>query len=173
MPPSSTDKSRSKSTDWFAAYSADHQHPVNQLLHQWCVPLILWSLVALLYVIPLDVSGMQADSQGSVAFLASVLAMVFWFGVLPRRLAWSMALVMLLALSSSAVLLAMVGTRMMLAIALAVFVLAWVGQFIGHHIEGKRPSFLTDLVYLLIGPPWVLIKLFRLKSPVGDGESIK
>jgi uncharacterized membrane protein YGL010W len=43
----------------------------------------------------------------------------------------------------------------------AVFVLAWIGQFIGHEIEGKRPSFLTDLTYLLIGPLWVWAKLLR------------
>jgi uncharacterized membrane protein YGL010W len=42
-----------------------------------------------------------------------------------------------------------------------VFVIAWIGQFIGHHVEGRRPSFLTDLVYLMIGPPWVLAKAYR------------
>ena len=46
-------------------------------------------------------------------------------------------------------------------IALAIFVLAWIAQFIGHKIEGKRPSFLTDLVYLLVGPAWTLDKLYR------------
>ena len=45
--------------------------------------------------------------------------------------------------------------------AAGVFVLAWIGQFYGHHLEGRRPSFLTDLVYLLIGPAWVLGKLYR------------
>ena len=48
---------------------------------------------------------------------------------------------------------------MLSLLAAGVFVIAWVGQFIGHHVEGKRPSFLTDLVYLMIGPPWVLIKI--------------
>ncbi|PZQ26355.1 MAG: DUF962 domain-containing protein, partial [Stenotrophomonas acidaminiphila] len=42
-----------------------------------------------------------------------------------------------------------------------VFVLAWIAQFIGHKIEGKKPSFLTDLTYLLIGPVWVLSKFYR------------
>jgi uncharacterized membrane protein YGL010W len=45
-----------------------------------------------------------------------------------------------------------------------VFVVAWVGQFIGHHIEGRRPSFFTDLVYLMIGPVWVLAKAYRKAS---------
>jgi uncharacterized membrane protein YGL010W len=42
-----------------------------------------------------------------------------------------------------------------------VFVLAWIGQFIGHKIEGARPSFFTDLAYLLIGPAWLVGKLMR------------
>jgi len=42
-----------------------------------------------------------------------------------------------------------------------VFVVAWVAQFVGHKVEGKRPSFLTDLAYLLIGPAWIVAKVMR------------
>lgn len=171
MQPSNTDRPITRADKWFAAYSADHQHPLNQRLHQWCVPLILWSLVALLYAIPINVPGAQAASEGSIALLASVFALMFWFSLLPRPLAFAMAGVMLLALASSAVLLALLGSVMLVAIAAGVFVIAWVGQFIGHHLEGKRPSFLTDLVYLMIGPPWVLIKLFGTPSEASHGES--
>ena len=55
----------------------------------------------------------------------------------------------------------LLGTQGLLIAAASVFVLAWIAQFIGHNIEGKRPSFLTDLVYLLIGPLWLMSKLFR------------
>jgi uncharacterized membrane protein YGL010W len=48
-----------------------------------------------------------------------------------------------------------------LELAAAVFVIAWIGQFVGHRIEGARPSFLTDLVYLLIGPAWLVGKIMR------------
>jgi uncharacterized membrane protein YGL010W len=54
-----------------------------------------------------------------------------------------------------------IGGAMLLKVAIAVFVLAWIAQFVGHKIEGKKPSFLTDLVYLLIGPAWILGKTFR------------
>jgi uncharacterized membrane protein YGL010W len=47
------------------------------------------------------------------------------------------------------------------AVSLTVFVLAWIGQFIGHKIEGKKPSFFDDLRYLLIGPLFVLAVLYR------------
>ena len=53
------------------------------------------------------------------------------------------------------------GTSGLLYLAIGVFVVAWIGQFIGHKIEGRKPSFLTDLTYLLIGPAWVLAKLYR------------
>lgn len=45
--------------------------------------------------------------------------------------------------------------------AVAAFVLLWIAQFVGHKIEGKRPSFLADLQFLLIGPAWVLASLYR------------
>ncbi|MEG2033750.1 MAG: Mpo1-like protein, partial [Janthinobacterium sp.] len=48
-----------------------------------------------------------------------------------------------------------------LPVSLGVFVLAWIGQFIGHQIEGKKPSFLDDLRFLLIGPLFVLGFLYR------------
>ncbi len=43
----------------------------------------------------------------------------------------------------------------------ALFVLAWIGQFIGHAVEGKRPSFFKDLQFLLVGPLWLLADLYR------------
>lgn len=45
-----------------------------------------------------------------------------------------------------------------------VFVIAWIGQFYGHNIEGQKPSFLKDLQFLLIGPAWVLENLFSKKQ---------
>jgi uncharacterized membrane protein YGL010W len=42
-----------------------------------------------------------------------------------------------------------------------IFALAWVGQFYGHAVEGKKPSFLKDVQFLMIGPAWVLAFLYR------------
>ena len=44
---------------------------------------------------------------------------------------------------------------------LVLFVIAWVGQFIGHNHEGKKPSFLKDLQFLMIGPAWTMSHLFK------------
>ncbi len=58
-------------------------------------------------------------------------------------------------------LLAAMPPAMVLPLSVAIFVLAWIGQFIGHKIEGKKPSFLDDLRFLLIGPLFVLSFLYR------------
>lgn len=40
----------------------------------------------------------------------------------------------------------------------AIFVVAWIAQFYGHHVEGKKPSFFADLQFLMIGPLWLLYR---------------
>lgn len=49
----------------------------------------------------------------------------------------------------------------MLETSITVFVVAWIGQFIGHKIEGKKPSFFQDIFFLLIGPLWVIEAILR------------
>ena len=49
-------------------------------------------------------------------------------------------------------------------VSIAIFVVAWIGQFYGHKLEGKKPSFIKDLQFLLIGPAWVIQKMFGKKS---------
>jgi uncharacterized membrane protein YGL010W len=84
-----------------------------------------------------------------------------WYSRLSRNLAIGMLLCFFLALLLNRWLMDSYGMRTLLYAGIGVFVLAWIGQFIGHKIEGKRPSFFTDLVYLLVGPLWTLNKLYR------------
>jgi uncharacterized membrane protein YGL010W len=94
------------------------------------------------------------------AGLSLVAAMGFYVR-LSRPLALAMLVFLVALLGLTHWLHAQIGSSALLWTAVAVFVLAWIAQFIGHNIEGKRPSFLTDLSYLLIGPLWLLSKLFR------------
>lgn len=143
---------------WFASYSADHQHPMNQRIHMLAVPLIVFSVLALLWCIPVPEGGLFRD--GMWALLAMIAAWIFY-----RRASQSIALGMALQFLLFSVIIRglyeTLGTHVLLIIASVVFVLAWIAQFVGHKIEGKKPSFLTDLTYLLIGPAWVLAKLYR------------
>ncbi len=138
-------------------YSEDHRNATTQLIHWLCVPVIVWSVIALLWTIPVP-EGL--GRQGLWAGLVMVAAMSYYL-----RLSRPLALAMLIVLAGLMLLTdwlhGMIGTRMLLWSAIGAFVIAWIVQFIGHEIEGRRPSFLTDLSYLLIGPLWLLSKLFR------------
>jgi uncharacterized membrane protein YGL010W len=52
-------------------------------------------------------------------------------------------------------------TGYLLEASILIFMVNWIGQFIGHKIEGKKPSFFEDLIFLLIGPLWVFEPCYR------------
>jgi uncharacterized membrane protein YGL010W len=126
-------------------YSESHRNPTNELIHFVCVPVIVFTLLGILWSIhPL------------VAVAASVAALVYYF-----KLSRSFAFGMLLMSAVMLAVLALMPPMTVLPLSIAIFVVAWIGQFIGHKIEGKKPSFLDDLRFLLIGPLFVLGFLYR------------
>jgi uncharacterized membrane protein YGL010W len=143
--------------DWLDNYSRDHQHPVNQLLHWICIPLLVWSAIAMLWTAPVPEAWFR---PGAWAVLAIVLSFT-WYWKHARRLALALLLVLALFALSCGVAFQQLGPASLLKLGVVVFVAAWIGQFIGHLIEGRRPSFLTDLAYLLIGPAWLMDKLLH------------
>ena len=144
-------------TTWFDHYSSDHRNAINQRVHVVAVPAILWSVIALLWTIPVPAALAR---PGLWAGLVMATTLIFYWR-LSRRLALGMLLLFVAFGASCEAISNAFGMQMLLWIAIAVFVVAWIGQFIGHKIEGRRPSFMTDLVYLLIGPLWVLAKGYR------------
>lgn len=142
---------------WFASYSDDHRNGTNQHIHVICVPAILWSVIALLWCIPSPSSMFNA---GVFAGAAMLIAALFYYRH-SRALGLGMAIVFVVMGLLTRILFNVLGAKGLLILAIAVFVVAWIGQFVGHKIEGRKPSFLTDLTYLLIGPAWVLAKLYR------------
>jgi uncharacterized membrane protein YGL010W len=142
---------------WFAHYSADHQNQANQRIHIIAVPAILWSAIAMLWCIPVAGSWFRPGMWGA---LAMFLAWMFYYRA-SRRLGYGMLVLFVAIAWSTRWLHDRFGAPALLSFAAAVFVVAWIAQFVGHRIEGRKPSFLTDLTYLLIGPAWVLAKLYR------------
>lgn len=143
--------------DWFDSYSSDHQNPTNQLIHWICVPSILWAVIALLWLLPVPAS---LGRPGLWCGLVMVAAFSFYWR-LSRPLGAAMIVLFIgLALLTEA-LYRVLGPGHLSWLALGVFAVAWVGQFVGHRIEGRRPTFFTDLAYLLIGPAWLVAKLMR------------
>jgi uncharacterized membrane protein YGL010W len=142
---------------WLGSYSGDHRHPLNVLIHWICVPLILWAVIALLWVVPVPA---LLGRPGFWAGMAMVGALAFYL-----RLSRALCLGMLVAFVALGVLTEalyrMLGAQALAWLALGVFVAAWIAQFVGHHVEGRRPAFFTDLAYLLIGPAWLVAKVMR------------
>ncbi len=149
---------RKSADQWFGEYGVSHQNPANKLIHWVCVPLISASVLALCWEIPTP-AFMSRIPYLNWATVVVALSMLFYL-----RLSIPLAIGMLIF--SSAVLWGIsVYERQHLTevwhLALGLFILAWIGQFIGHSIEGKKPSFMQDLNFLLIGPIWLLGFIYR------------
>lgn len=126
-------------------YSESHRHPTNKRIHWICVPLILFSTLGLLWWLS--------------PYLA--LALIAFSFVWYLRLSVPLALGMLAITGLMAVVVAMTPPLALLWISAGVWLGAWVVQFVGHQIEGKRPSFFRDIFFLLVGPVWLLSALYR------------
>ena len=125
-------------TEWLDEYSESHQNKTNKLIHWVCVPTIYFSII-----------GILAHFSVLLTALLVVLAMVFYMR-LDIALAIAMAALTLLIVWLIFILPAGAGLY------IALFTAAWIGQFYGHKVEGKKPSFFKDLQFLLIGPVWCL-----------------
>lgn len=128
-----------------AAYSESHLNLTNEVIHFICVPAIVFSVLGLVWVLH------------PVAAFSVVALSLFYYATLST----SFAMGMLLMSGAMLGLLSILPQDMIFSISLSVFVVAWIGQFIGHKIEGKKPSFFDDLRYLLIGRLFVLSFLYR------------
>jgi len=142
---------------WLSEYGESHQNPTNKLVHWFCVPVIYWTVIALLWGIslPFAIAGFQMN----VAIIISMLVVIY-YATLSITLSFGMMLYTAACLLLSNFLAQNVAFPLW-GIALIVFILAWIAQFWGHNVEGKKPSFLKDLQFLMIGPAWVMSFLFR------------
>ena len=146
---------------WFDEYAVSHQNKTNQLIHYICVPAIFFSIVGMLMSIPsnsitnlLNLNNPILENWASlVLFFLLLFYLRLSFNTFMRMLFFS--LICLLGNSYLGNVLPLFYTS------LSIFVIAWIGQFYGHKIEGKKPSFFKDLQFLLIGPAWVFEKLSK------------
>jgi uncharacterized membrane protein YGL010W len=155
--PSDQTDARREVDRWLGNYSEDHRNSTNILIHWICVPLILWTAIALLWVLPVPA---MLGRAGLWAGVAMFFALSFYLR-LSRPLGFGMLAAFIMLGAITEVLYRLLGPMPLLCLAIGVFVLAWIAQFVGHHIEGRRPAFFTDLVYLLIGPAWIVAKIMR------------
>lgn len=150
---------------YFAQYAESHQNPTNKLIHWICVPLIVFSLLGLVWAIPFPRLEVLGSYNGFVNWASFLIAFsIYYYYRLSPVLSYAMLLVVF-AFSAAIVMLEKLHTNAgwppMWQVCLMIFALSWIGQFIGHKIEGKKPSFLDDVKFLLIGPVWLLHFVFK------------
>lgn len=140
-------------------YGESHQNHTNKTIHWICVPLIFFSVVGLIASIP---SGFLQNMLGSYfnwATVAMILVLVYYVS-LSFPLSIGMAIFSLICLYVARSI-ALSGIAPLWLACVVIFVLAWIGQFYGHKVEGKKPSFLKDVQFLLIGPAWLMHFIYK------------
>lgn len=147
-----------KSTEeWFSAYGVSHQNPTNKLIHWICVPLIFFSIIGLLSVIPTGFFTLQlSDGWKPYIHFGTVLIVLGMLFYLRLSVPLAIGMAVISGLILYLIKLINMADLPVGYISLAIFIAAWVGQFIGHKIEGAKPSFFEDLQFLMIGPIWLL-----------------
>jgi uncharacterized membrane protein YGL010W len=144
-----------------AEYGESHQNDTNKSIHWICVPLIFFSVIGLIASIPSgfvqSVLG-EGNPYANWATITLILVTAYYV-TLSIWLAIGMALFGLLCLWV-ANMISMSGAQLWM-VCLIIFALAWIGQFYGHKIEGKKPSFFKDLQFLLIGPAWLMHFIYK------------
>lgn len=145
--------------NWFADYAVSHQNPINQKIHFICVPVIYFSIVGLLLSIPNTFLQNSLAINNSLIANWAVITLIFvliFYSRLSIKIAVKMFVFSTLCLLGNYFISKYAA---ILYVSLFLFIVAWIGQFYGHKIEGKKPSFFKDLQFLLIGPAWVIKKL--------------
>jgi len=149
--------------EWFDEYGESHRNPVNKLIHWFCVPIILFCSVGLLWAIPHPYfAGLLPPpldpflNWGTLMLLGSL---TFYLRI-SRTIFLGMIVVSGVMLWGTYAL-SQVEFAPLWLISGVIFAIAWVFQFIGHKIEGKKPSFFKDLQFLLVGPAWLLQFIYR------------
>jgi uncharacterized membrane protein YGL010W len=144
--------------DWLGEYAASHQNPTNKVLHWICVPPIVLAVMGLLWSLPVPSVFSETSVWLNWATLVTLAALLYYSAL-------SASLTIGIVVTFIGLLLIVHGLASLpwplWITSLGVFAVAWIGQFVGHALEGKRPSFFRDVQFLLIGPLWLLAAAYR------------
>ena len=146
---------------WFDDYGVSHQNATNKAIHWLCVPSIFFSIVGLLSLVPLPFGNFSAgvEPYAHIGSLVILIGLLFYLRI-------SFPIFLGMAIFSAGVLWLAATVNAIFPenawlVYLTIFVVAWIGQFIGHKIEGQKPSFFKDIQFLMIGPAWLLGFVYR------------
>jgi uncharacterized membrane protein YGL010W len=151
--------SRKSVDQWFAEYGESHQNRANALLHWICVPMLFFSLLGFAWAIPVPAPWEPVVPWFNWSLVAIAVAFGFYAWL---SLPLAVGLLCFMSMCHAGLLrLDFYGRWPVWAISLVLLVAAWTGQFIGHRIEGKKPSFLKGVLFQLIGPAWLMSRIYR------------
>jgi uncharacterized membrane protein YGL010W len=142
---------------WLSEYGESHRNETNKAIHWICVPAIFFSIVGLFYGIKLPwiVSGITVN----VSMILLALVVVYYFSL--SRTLWIGMLLFGVVCLLFCHLIESAGFAPLWLVCVIIFAVAWIGQFYGHKVEGKKPSFLKDIQFLMIGPAWLMSFIYK------------
>lgn len=143
-------------------YGLSHQNETNKLIHWICVPAIFFSIVGLIFSIPTGpLPNLLPFLHGFANWATLTLIIVlFYYVSISPPLALGMLFFSAICLALANFIQLSIGIPLWL-VSVIIFVVAWIFQFYGHKIEGKKPSFLKDVQFLLIGPAWLMHFIYK------------
>ena len=145
--------------EWNNEYAIYHKNKTNKIIHWFCIPLIMYSLFGILSQLSFSFTLNDNNYTINILVIFIVLATLYYFK-LSKKLAIGMLIVTILLVKLLDII-DIFNSELHLIIYLSIFSIAWVGQFLGHKIEGKKPAFFKDLQFLLIGPLWLLSYIYK------------
>lgn len=160
---------------YLSDYGVCHQNQTNRLIHKICVPLIMWSLIGILGCFRWSIEGFQISAaeivalpallfyrnlgRGTFYLMFAMIAGMIWSHRLMEQLTFVDPLLFGMGWTHPEIVAEGVWEWTWAsrgAFYILIFTFAWIGQFVGHRIEGRKPSFFQDVFFLLIGPLWVI-----------------
>lgn len=139
-------------------YGESHTNATNKLIHWVCIPAIVFSLLGLFYTIPFPI---EKNMFANWAMVFTALALVYYLLLSIPLFLGFLLIGGGMAIANYYLAVALGDNMMHLWVSIGIFFIAWVFQFIGHKIEGAKPSFLEDVQFLLIGPAWLLHYIYK------------
>jgi len=145
-----------------AEYGESHQDSTNKTIHWICVPLIFLSVVGLIASIPSSMVQSVLGEDNPYANWAAIVLILVLIYYVSLSIPLSVGMMLFGALCLFIVnLIVRLNVAPLWVVSLVIFFVAWVGQFYGHKVEGKKPSFLKDIQFLLIGPAWLMHFIYK------------
>jgi len=146
--------------EWNNEYALYHKNKTNKLIHWICIPLIMFSLFGLLSLIKPFTFMINEGTYKITILGVFIILTILYYLKLSKSLAIGMLLISMAFLTIIDII-SLFNKNQLLLIYISIFIIAWIGQFLGHKIEGKKPAFFKDLQFLLIGPLWLLSFIYN------------